>query len=282
MLSGTIYGLKVEQVPADPSNYDAGGGTKNLFIVHDIEGSAASAIGKFQTPNVGGSTNYVIDDAQARIVQMMSENDTAWGCGNLAHNRRSEQVECPGYANQPYPHIVVDMAAKLAADFCYRRGVTPVKLSRADVFAGKAGICGHEDVPDPDNPNLGGGRDHHTDPGSTWPWDEFITLTKSYLATGGSGSQPSDPFRNTHRTGFNVDRRFVRFWQVGGLAVFGYPISRAFVASNGLTVQYFERARLELQRDGSITRGLVGAELVRALGAGAVANGDAKAFVREF
>ncbi|MBN9391578.1 MAG: C39 family peptidase [Chloroflexi bacterium] len=48
-------------------------------------------------------------------------------------------------------------------------------------------------------------------------------------------------------TGFYIARQFADFWQAeGALPVFGYPISRPFT-ENGLVVQYFERARLELQ-----------------------------------
>lgn len=57
---------------------------------------------------------------------------------------------------------------------------------------------------------------------------------------------------------------FRTFWeQQGGLEVFGYPISQEFV-ENGLTVQYFERARFEYHPDlpegTKVTLGRVGAE----------------------
>lgn len=46
-------------------------------------------------------------------------------------------------------------------------------------------------------------------------------------------------------TGHWVSHGFLRYWQqFGGLPVFGYPISDEFV-ENGVTVQYFERARFE-------------------------------------
>ena len=48
-------------------------------------------------------------------------------------------------------------------------------------------------------------------------------------------------------TGHNVCGNMVTFWNAfGGLAVFGYPLTEPF-EENGMTVQYFERARLELQ-----------------------------------
>ncbi|HET9172096.1 MAG TPA: hypothetical protein VFN97_21880, partial [Actinospica sp.] len=47
------------------------------------------------------------------------------------------------------------------------------------------------------------------------------------------------------QTGFTILGGFLRYWeQFGGLPVFGYPISNEFT-ENGVTVQYFERARFE-------------------------------------
>ena len=70
-------------------------------------------------------------------------------------------------------------------------------------------------------------------------------------------------------TNFNIDQAFADFWKnQGGLPVFGYPISRSFT-ENGLKVQYFERARLELipataTQAAYITLGLLGQELLAA------------------
>ena len=46
-------------------------------------------------------------------------------------------------------------------------------------------------------------------------------------------------------TGRSVGHGFLRYWQqFGGMAVFGYPMSDE-LQENGVTVQYFERARFE-------------------------------------
>ena len=46
-------------------------------------------------------------------------------------------------------------------------------------------------------------------------------------------------------TGHNICGGFRRYWETyGGLPIFGYPLTDEFV-ENGLTVQYFERARFE-------------------------------------
>ncbi len=51
------------------------------------------------------------------------------------------------------------------------------------------------------------------------------------------------------QTGHRLSNAFRDYWLAnGGLAIFGYPISEEFT-ENGLTVQYFERARFEWHAD---------------------------------
>jgi len=70
---------------------------------------------------------------------------------------------------------------------------------------------------------------------------------------------------------------FKAFWQAnGGLPIFGYPISEEF-DENGVTVQYFERARFELHPDFDgnpyhVQLGLIGADVAAAA---KLANPDA-------
>ncbi|TMG33822.1 MAG: N-acetylmuramoyl-L-alanine amidase, partial [Chloroflexi bacterium] len=51
-------------IPADPSNYSTANRTHDypidMIVIHDIEGSAASAIQDFQTPNYAASAHYVV------------------------------------------------------------------------------------------------------------------------------------------------------------------------------------------------------------------------------
>jgi hypothetical protein len=62
---------------------------------------------------------------------------------------------------------------KLIASICSRWGVP---LDRQHVI-------GHNQVPDPDNPGLFGGSDHHWDPGPYWHWTNYILLARSIAKT---------------------------------------------------------------------------------------------------
>lgn len=79
--------------------------------------------------------------------------------------------------------------------------------------------------------------------------------------------QPSDDVLTFPETGQSVGGGFRRFWEAnGGVPIFGFPITGEF-KENGLTVQYFERARFE-HHPGSnpakwdVMLGLVGSELL--------------------
>jgi photosystem II stability/assembly factor-like uncharacterized protein len=83
------------------------------------------------------------------------------------------------------------------------------------------------------------------------------------------GPKPSDPVQAADpeigdffpETGHNVKYGFRDFWRSnGGIAQFGFPLTEEFV-ENGVSVQYFERARLEY-RDGEVSVGRLGAELI--------------------
>jgi len=72
------------------------------------------------------------------------------------------------------------------------------------------------------------------------------------------------------QTGHNACAGFAAYWsEFGGLPVFGYPITEEFV-ENGMTVQYFERARFEWVPGSStahydVVLGRVGAELAASM-----------------
>jgi hypothetical protein len=58
----------------------------------------------------------------------------------------------------------------------------------------RAHIIGHDEVPDPNHPGLHGGADHHTDPGSCWNWDYYLSLVRADL---GVVAPPVSPASST-------------------------------------------------------------------------------------
>jgi hypothetical protein len=65
-------------------------------------------------------------------------------------------------------------------------------------------------------------------------------------------------------TGYFVREPFKTFWETHrGAELFGNPVGPEAINQHGITVQYFERARLELAQDGSVGLGLLGREALR-------------------
>lgn len=85
------------------------------------------------------------------------------------------------------------------------------------------------------------------------PWKGIIFLAKTLAPEGGElisnyacfTFNPLPSVRYFWETRHYVQHGFLAYWeQFGGLPVFGYPLTEEF-QENGLTVQYFERARFE-------------------------------------
>jgi len=160
-------------IPADPSNYTPANRPHDypidMIVIHDIEGDAATAIQDFQTPSYRASAHYVVD-YNGSITQMVREKDIAWHAGNWDYNTRSIGIEHAGYACcNYYTTAEYNASAALAASICSRYGVP---MDRTHVI-------GHDEVPDPNNPALFGGSDHHTDPGPYWNWTYYIAQAQA-------------------------------------------------------------------------------------------------------
>ena len=53
-------------------------------------------------------------------------------------------------------------------------------VRRYDIPVDRKHIIGHSQVPDPNDPALFGGSDHHTDPGPHWRWGYYLNLVRQY------------------------------------------------------------------------------------------------------
>jgi hypothetical protein len=208
-------------VPADPSNYTVANRAHDypidMIIIHDIEGSYGSAIQLFQTPGYAASAHYVVSYG-GDITQMVLEKDIAWHAGNWDYNTRAIGIEHEGFAWTPglYTTAEYNASAALAASICSRWGVP---MDRTHVI-------GHNEVPDPNNPGLYGGADHHTDPGPYWDWTYYMATAQADAAT--LPSPPHlmpDPVATNTATGATVTWQPARTCRkpIGGYTVTGQP-----------------------------------------------------------
>ena len=146
----------------------------DMIIIHDIEGSYGSAIQVFQRPGFEASAHYVVSYG-GDVTQMVREHDIAWHAGNWDYNTRAIGIEHERFAWTPglYTTAEYDASARIAASICSRWGVP---LDRTHVI-------GHNEVPDPNNPGLYGGVDHHSDPGPYWNWAYYMQQAQADAAT---------------------------------------------------------------------------------------------------
>lgn len=170
--------------------------------------------------NRGSSATYLID-RDGTINQLVDELDTPWTDGNLAYNQRRITVEHEGFSGQPLTPPQIEASAGLHRRIAERHRFP---LDRAHVI-------GHYQVPDPNNPALFGGLQHHLGcPGPAFPWDQI--LGKSPVDTAAT-VPPLDKL--WHPTGAYMRGGFKDWWlslnpDQMNLRVFGWAKTLEFVA----------------------------------------------------
>lgn len=115
-----------EWIPANANNFKRGrdGQTISYIIIHTVVGSLQSAITTFQSPTRIASAHYIVG-LDGRIVQMVSEADTAYHAGNWVINTQSIGIEHAdnGDYNGPRTPQLYEASAQLVADICTRYGI---------------------------------------------------------------------------------------------------------------------------------------------------------------
>ena len=162
----------------------------------------------------------------------------AWTPGNDAMARISVNVELSGFATQRYTE---DQYRSLAAFFrwCAARGMTVPA-----VYVGKddrPGICGHQDVADPDHPGEWGGVAHHADPGPLFDWEKLLARIADAPPCRQTYYAPDNPLGT-----IPMAQPFWNRWHALdtlGLALpmMGYPAAAEQTLASGRRIQRFER-----------------------------------------
>lgn len=158
-------------------------GAINQIIIHTAETpktstAAKSVAGYFATTDTVASAHYIVDAGS--IYQSVKEDDQAWhAAGDNAH---SIGIEHAGYAKQSadewqdeYNQQMLALSARLAADIASRYGIPAVRLTVADLIAGKSGFASHADV------SKAFKKSDHADPGPNFPWDSYLASVASKL-----------------------------------------------------------------------------------------------------
>lgn len=167
------------------ANSSSRGGTKVLWVVvHTAEGiRKASDLKLFFERSTDSSAHAVADDSTL-LDALVPYDRAAWTLRN--GNSRSDNLELCGFAKWTREVWLNEHRGMLANAAlwirrrCQARGIPIVKLSPADVRAGKSGVIGHVDY------TQGTGDGTHWDPGPGFPWDIVIKAAR------GEGTQEED------------------------------------------------------------------------------------------
>jgi hypothetical protein len=184
-----------------PASYGVGrsGHTVKFSIVHTTEGhegftAAEDGIAYDKTRDDGIST-HCFHDADSSPQEVL-RRDTAYAAFEEGNNAGIQHELC-GTAGQgaagwadAVSQATIRRAAMAVADDCLTYHLQPRRLSIQEIRDayyqnGPGGICGHVDIT---NAFPGPGRDH-TDPGPTFPWDQFIGLVRQFMAAATAGGE---------------------------------------------------------------------------------------------
>jgi N-acetyl-anhydromuramyl-L-alanine amidase AmpD/photosystem II stability/assembly factor-like uncharacterized protein len=147
----------------------------DTIVIHATEGSYAGTVAWFANPRARASAHYVVRSSDGEVTQVVHEKDIAWHAGNWQYNLRSIGIEHEAFENNCrwYTDALYRGSAQLVA-YLAAKYLIPIDRKH---------IIGHSEVPDPNNPHLHGGADHHTDPGKCWKWKKYMALVRSYAQT---------------------------------------------------------------------------------------------------
>lgn len=155
-----------------------------LIVIHCMESAETNRTAE----NVGAYLQTVTRPASAHIgvdsnsiVQYVKDNNVAYGAPGV--NKDGIHIELAGYAKQttpewldPYGVLMIEKGANAAAQYCLKYDIPAVRLSLKDLKSGKKGIIGHWDATQTYKPNAG-----HTDPGTNFPWEWFLSRVNEHL-----------------------------------------------------------------------------------------------------
>lgn len=156
------------------------------IVVHVTEGGFAGTVAWLRNPASHASANFVVSRS-GTIDELVAKRDIAWHAGNWAVNVHSVGIEHVGVTDSPTGFTTPEYraSAKLAA-YIARTSLMPIDRDH---------IIGHNQVPDPNDPLLGGGIDNHSDPGRFWNWRRYLRLVRAYAF----------PAVRHHHVGLGVD-----------------------------------------------------------------------------
>ena len=153
---------------------------KNIIIHVTVNrpGTPAENVAQYQIDSQSGSYHELTDTTIKHLIEN-TDDWLTWSTGNYGNDvglHRSFVMWGNETRAQWLEHdAMLREAAARDAEWCRRYNIPPVKLTPADLRAGKRGFTGHLETG-----QAWGGTDH-VDPGTGFPWDIYLGLVREYL-----------------------------------------------------------------------------------------------------
>lgn len=159
----------------DPSpNFTANAINQLFSVVHSTEGSFAGSLSWLKNPSAQASSHYIIRSSDGYIVQLVRERDRAWHA--RCWNAYMLGVEHEGFVANPayFTEAMYQSSAALFNHFATKYNI-PMDRNR---------IVAHQEWQNTNwknwmsanYPSIDATCNTHTDPGTYWKWDHYMSL----------------------------------------------------------------------------------------------------------
>lgn len=149
-----------------------------IHVTVNAPGTPCENVAQYQIDSESGSY-HELTDSNARTLIENTDDWQTWSSGNYGNNiglHRSFVMRGTESRDEWLRYdAMLRAGAQRDAAWCRKYGIPAVKLSAADLRAGKKGFCGHLETG-----QAWGGTDH-VDPGAGFPWDYYLKLVNEYL-----------------------------------------------------------------------------------------------------
>lgn len=149
-----------------------------IHVTVNAPGTPAENVANYQINSQSGSYHELTDTTIKHLIEN-TDDWLTWSSGNYGNDiglHRSFVM----WGNETRAQwlqydAMLREAAKRDAEWCRKYNIPPVKLTAADLRAGKRGFAGHLETG-----QAWGGTDH-VDPGTGFPWDIYLGYVRDYL-----------------------------------------------------------------------------------------------------
>ena len=148
-----------------------------IHVTVNSPGSPAEGVANYQINSESGSYHELVDTRPVVLVEN-TDDWVTWSAGqtsNYRHLHRSFVMRgSESDAEWRRYDAMLRAGAQRDAAWAKRYNIPIVKLSAADLRAGKRGFFGHSDTA------AAWGETDHTDPGEGFPWPYYLQLVREY------------------------------------------------------------------------------------------------------